>query len=187
MSDMAEPSRTHGTQAAPDEHAVPEQAPNEAPKEEAATAKVAELEERVTFLEDQWRRALADLDNVRKQMARDLERARTDERIRMASQWLPVIDNLDRALAHAQAEPTALVEGVRAIRDQAVAILGSLGFPRREARPGERFDPVRHEAVATMPNADAPEGTVLDVVLPGYGDDERQLRPTGVVVATKAE
>jgi molecular chaperone GrpE len=47
----------------------------------------------------------------------------------------------------------------------------------------EPFDPSRHEAVATMPDADAKPGTVLHVVRPGYGSDERPLRPAAVIVA----
>jgi molecular chaperone GrpE len=144
----------------------------------------AELEERVEELEDLWRRALADLDNLRKRLAKDIEHQRAQERARSAAQWLPVVDNLDLALKHAEADRDAIVEGVRAVRDQAVAVLSGLGFPRRDREVGTTFDPARHEAVATMPSAGTPEGTVVDVVRPGYGDGERQLRPAGVVVAT---
>ena len=64
----------------------------------------------------------------------------------MARQWLPVVDNLDRALEHAEADPAAIIDGVRAVRDQALDVLARLGFPRRDDR-GARFDPARHEAV----------------------------------------
>lgn len=147
---------------------------------------IAELEERIDVLEDQWRRTLADLDNVRKRIARDIALARAEEQARLAAQWLPVLDNLDRALAHAQAEPESIVNGVRAVRDQGVAILASLGYPRQNVRPGEPFDPTRHEAVATTPAVDVAQGAVVNVVLPGYGDGERQLRPAAVVVAARA-
>jgi molecular chaperone GrpE len=147
----------------------------------------AELEERVEELEDLWRRALADLDNLRKRLAKDIEHQRAQERARSAAQWLPVLDHLDLALRHAEADPTAIVEGIRAVRDQAVAVLSGLGFPRRDRDVGTTFDPARHEAVATMPSADTPEGTVVDVVRPGYGDGERQLRPAAVVVATRGD
>ncbi len=79
-----------------------------------------------------------------------------------------------------------MLEGVRAVLEQAVAVLAALGFPRQDEEVGAAFDPVRHEAVATVPSAEVPAGTVLDVVSPGYGEGERQLRPAGVVVATKA-
>jgi molecular chaperone GrpE len=147
-----------------------------------ADAGVDELRERVRRLEEQWRRALADLDNYRKRVARDADRMRADERARVAGLWLPILDNLDLALEHSAADPNAIVEGVRAMRDQAIALLAGLGFPRR-SDVGVEFDPSRHEAVATVPTDGAPVGTVVQVVRPGYGDDERQLRPAAVVVA----
>jgi molecular chaperone GrpE len=155
--------------------------------DEDTAATVADLKERVTSLEDQWRRSLADLDNLRKRLARDIGQARAEERREVVSQWVSILDNLDRALEHANADPVAMNQGVRAIRDQAVALLAKLGFPRQRAEPGESFDPSRHEAVATLPRADVAEGTVVGVVQPGYGVGARQLRPSSVVVATKPE
>ncbi|GAA5025894.1 nucleotide exchange factor GrpE [Actinopolymorpha pittospori] len=152
-----------------------------------ADALIDELETRAAEYEDLWRRAVADLDNQRKRHARDLEGQRADVRTQLANQWLPVLDNLDRALAHGQAESSAIVEGIQAVLAQAVAMLAGLGFPRQDDEVGATFDPSRHEAIATMPSADVPAGTVLDVVRPGYGEGGSQLRPTGVVVATKAE
>jgi molecular chaperone GrpE len=102
----------------------------------------------------------------------------------VAAEWLPVVDNLDLALEHAGKDPESIMDGVRAVRDQALAVLARLGFPRR-ADVGSEFDPARHEAVAAVPALDAPAGTVVHVVRPGYGDGEHQLRPAAVVVAAK--
>ena len=148
----------------------------------ALQAQVAELEKRVAELENLWRRALADADNLRKRHARETERLRDQERAEVARDWLPVLDNLDRALEHAGTDPGAIIEGVRAVRDQAVDLVSRLGFPRRDDL-GARFDPARHDAVASIPFADAPPGTVVEVVQPAYGDGDRQLRPAQVVVA----
>jgi molecular chaperone GrpE len=93
---------------------------------------------------------------------------------------LPIVDNLELALQHAQDAP-GLVEGVRAVHDQAVATLARLGFPRFDA-VGQPFDPVLHEAVGTVDDG-APPRTVVAVVRPGYGTPEALLRPAGVVVA----
>ncbi|NYH89021.1 nucleotide exchange factor GrpE [Actinopolymorpha rutila] len=152
---------------------------------------LAQAQERVAHFEDHWRRAVADADNQRKRYARELDRQRAEVVATQAARWLPVVDNLDRAVAHAQAarpegEQDSLLEGVRAVLEQAVGVLAGLGFPRQEGEVGAVFDPARHEAVATVPSAEVPAGTVLDVVSPGYGEGERQLRPAGVVVATKA-
>jgi molecular chaperone GrpE len=150
-------------------------------------ATAAELRERLTAAEDHWRRALADLDNLRKRVARDASRQRDADRAQIASEWLPVLDNLDLAVEHSGAGPESIIEGVRVVREQALAVLSRLGFPRRHDEEGTDFDPARHEAVAGVPMPDAKPGTVLRVVRPGYGDDERQLRPASVVVATRGE
>src|SRR5918996_4389137 len=114
--------------------------------DEAAAAALADLE-------DRWRRAVADLDNLRKRYARELERERAAERARVAAQWLPVVDDLDRALAHAADDPSAIVEGVRAVRDHALTVLARLGYPRYE-EVGVPFDPARHEAVKVVEDAE---------------------------------
>jgi molecular chaperone GrpE len=129
-------------------------------------------------------RAMADLDNLRKRFHREVVREREAERSRVAAEWVPVVDDLDRALDQATADdsaPAGFTEGLQAVRDHAVAVLARLGFPRFE-NPGERFDPSRHEAVGAI-EADAPAGTVVAVVRPGYGTPERVLRPAAVVVA----
>jgi molecular chaperone GrpE len=146
----------------------------------------AELEAQVADLEDRLRRALADLDNFRKRVARDVDRARADERARVAAEWLPVVDHLEMALEHARSNPAAIVDGVRGVLDQAQAVMARLGFPRSEDI-GEAFDPARHQAVSTLADTDEPPGTVVHVVRPRYGQGDQQLRPASVVVATGAE
>ncbi|MFJ5218835.1 nucleotide exchange factor GrpE [Streptomyces sp. NPDC088354] len=148
-----------------------------APAEDAYTTTIRELE-------DRRRRALADLDNLRKRHARELERERAVERSRTAAAFLPVLDNLERALTHAGADPGVIVEGVRAVRDQAVNVLELLGYPRH-AETGVAFDPARHEVVGVVQDPEAPSGTVVEVLRPGYGDGERQLRPAAVTVAKR--
>lgn len=144
------------------------------------------LETKVVELEDRHRRALADLENLRKRSVRNVERSRADERAGTAAAWLPVLDNLERALTHADSDPNAVLQGIRAVRDQAVQVLAQLGFPRRDD-VGAPFDPSRHEAVSVVATDRVPEGTIIEVVRPGYGDDEHQLRPAAVVVAKRAD
>jgi molecular chaperone GrpE len=153
-----------------------------APEAAELQERIEELQGQVSDLDDRWRRALADLDNLRKRVIRDVERVRGDERARAAAEWLPVLDNLERALEHAETDPASIVEGLKAIRDQAQDVLARLGFARRDDT-GAMFDPARHEAVAVLAQEDAPDGTVLHVLRPAYGDGEQQLRPALVVVA----
>ncbi|MCU1452437.1 MAG: grpE2 [Acidimicrobiales bacterium] len=138
-------------------------------------------EERCRLVEDQLRRALADLDNVRKRFQREVVRERTAERARVAAMWLPIVDDLERALQHAGADPSTVLDGVRAVYDHAVAVLEQLGYPRYED-VGQLFDPARHEATTAI-GSDLPRGTVLAVMRPGYGQDAEILRPAAVVVS----
>ncbi|MDH6117345.1 molecular chaperone GrpE [Kitasatospora sp. GAS204A] len=159
--------------------------PQEAPElsQEAAPAReMSETEE----LEDRWRRALADLDNLRKRHARERPRELEAERARVTAAWLPVLDNLELALAHAAADPGSIVEGVRAVRDQAVEVLRSLGYPRHD-ETGVPFDPALHDVVTVVDAPDTAPGTVVQVLRPGYGEPGRQLRPAAVAVSRKPE
>ncbi|MFG2660144.1 nucleotide exchange factor GrpE [Streptomyces sp. NPDC048425] len=143
-----------------------------------------EYAEALKDVEDRWRRALADLDNLRKRHAKELERERAAERARTAAAFLQVIDNLELALSHAAADPGAILEGVRAVRDQAVNVLERLGYPR-DAETGVAFDPTRHEVVGVVEDPGAEPNTVVQVLRPGYGEAEHQLRPAAVTVAKR--
>ncbi|MBV8540065.1 MAG: nucleotide exchange factor GrpE [Pseudonocardiales bacterium] len=159
-------------------HQDPEQAgPDRSPEDRVEVA----LPDRdaVATLEDRLRRAL---DNLRKRYARELERQRAAEANRVAAAWLLVLDNLDLALDHADADPSTIIEGVRTVRDQALAVLASLGFSRHD-EVGVPFDPTRHEVVTVVDDSEAEPGTVVRVLRPGYGTAERQLRPGAVTVA----
>ncbi|HEY1640561.1 MAG TPA: nucleotide exchange factor GrpE [Streptosporangiaceae bacterium] len=147
-----------------------------------ADQEVAALRRELDEARDQRLRALADADNIRKRCAVQVSDAAARASAQVAAQWLPVVDNLDRALAHAGSDPDALTEGIGAVRDQALAILAALGYPRRHDA-GKPFDPARHEAVATRLEPDVPAGTVVEVLRPGYGEPDHQLRPAQVVVA----
>ncbi len=164
--------------------AVPAQAEPEdrEPEPEAEALPLSRLEKsQIIALESQLRRALADLDNMRKRFDREITRQLAGERARVTAEWLPVVDNLERALEHAVVNPEAVVEGLQAVRDQAVATLDRLGYPRYDD-VGHPFNPEKDEAVGTTV-ADAPEGTVVVAVRPGYGTSENILRPAAVIVS----
>ena len=173
--------------AAPDEAAPvgagqASEAAHQAAKEAGDQRPVLTVEE----LEDRWRRALAELDNARKRHVREMRQAADAERRRVCLVWLPVVDNLELALEHADGEPSIIV-GVRAVRDQAVALLASLGYPRDD-ETGVPFDPLRHEATGVVQAPDTAPGTVVKVLRPGYGrPPDGQLRPAAVLVSAKQE
>ncbi|MFD6289659.1 nucleotide exchange factor GrpE [Streptomyces sp. NPDC060205] len=167
----------------------PQPPPTDEPAPDAATAPATAAPDDANAValreaEERWRRALADLDNLRKRHVRELQRESAVERARTAVAFLPVIDNLELALSHASADPDAIVEGVRAVRDQAVSVLERLGYPRYAER-GVPFDPARHEVVGVVQDPDADPNTVVQVLRPGYGEADRQLRPAAVTVAKR--
>lgn len=139
----------------------------------------------VDELEDRWRRAAADLDNLRKRYTRELDRERAAERTRVAAAFLPVLDNLELALTYARSDPGVIVEGVVAVADQAVAVLAGLGYARRD-EVGVPFDPGRHQVTTVVDAPDVEPGTVVQVLRAGYGDEPHQLRPASVAVSRRA-
>ena len=144
--------------------------------------RLADLEARLAEAQDLRLRAVADLDNLRERCAVQVRSAAAEARAQVAREWLPVVDDLERTLEHAEAHPSVIVEGIRAVRDEALGVLGKLGFARRDDS-GVVFDPARHHAVAAKADPDAPPGTVVEVVQPAYGEGDHQLRPAQVVVA----
>ncbi|MDT5211626.1 MAG: molecular chaperone GrpE [Mycobacterium sp.] len=156
----------------------------ESPPEAVASQTDSDAE--LAKLEDRWRRAVADLDNLRKRYARELDRERQAEGSRVAAAWLPIVDNMERAISHAGEQSDAVLEGVRSILQQAQQVLEQLGYPR-DAQAGVPFDPQRHEVVGVVEQPDSAPGTVVEVLRPGYGQGSRQLRPAAVVVTGRGE
>jgi molecular chaperone GrpE len=142
--------------------------------------RTAELEAEVARLDDRFRRARADLDNYRKRTARDVDRLVAERADALIAGWLEVADSVDRALAMDREGPGA--DGLRAVRDQIAATLARQGVERAGAAD-DAFDPERHEAVDVRPSADVPDGTIVEVVRPGYVRGGRVLRPALVAVA----
>jgi molecular chaperone GrpE len=172
-------SSTEHSKTDEDRDAVGDSAPE-------AVASHTDSDAELAKLEDRWRRAVADLDNLRKRYARELDRERVTERSRVAGAWLPVVDDLERAIAHTGDQSDAVVEGVRSILGQALQVLEQLGYPR-DAEAGVPFDPERHEVVGVVDHPDSAPGTVVEVLRPGYGQGSGQLRPAAVVVSRRGE
>jgi molecular chaperone GrpE len=139
-------------------------------------ASVRELHERLLRLG-------ADFDNFRKRSVRQLEDARQFGAEKVLYDLLAVIDNLERALTHAQGDNSPMVEGVRMVAKQFLDVLGMHGVNGFESID-EPFDPERHEAMGQAPgDADHAPGTVVEEMLKGYFLHDRLLRPAQVVVA----
>jgi molecular chaperone GrpE len=138
-------------------------------------------QEELAEMEARWKRVTADLVNYRKRAERSLEQQRQQEREAVLRHWLPVVDNLERALMYRDsAAGEHLWDGLEAVYRQAMDILGFYGVSRMQTL-GTPFDPARHEAISLAPGT--PEGVILDEISPGYQIGEETLRPAQVIVA----
>ena len=151
-----------------------------------------QLEEAQQKAEENWNnflRARAELDNVRRRAERDLEQAHKYGVEKMAAELLPVKDSLEMGVAaarEASVDVTKLREGSELTLKMLNQVLER--FAIAEVNPlGERFDPTRHEAMAAQPSAEHEPNTVLQVVQKGYLLNDRVLRPAMVVVSKPAE
>ena len=144
---------------------------------------LAESEERAKSHWEQYLRAVAELDNVRKRAQRDIEAANRYGLEKFAAELLPVKDSLEAAVESAgRTDSRGLREGHEATLRLLSQALERIGV--RVIDPaGEPFDPERHEAMMAEESATAEPGSVLRVVQPGYELNGRLLRPARVIVA----
>jgi molecular chaperone GrpE len=142
-----------------------------------------------TYIEQLERRladAQAEFEQARGRLRRDMQREVERSARAMITEWLDVLDNLDRAIAAAGDDESPLLAGVRLVRDQFLTKLEAYGVARLPAL-GEPFDASRHEAIATAPVDDAArDGIVVAVVKEGYAIGDDLLRPASVVVGARA-
>ncbi|HEU0034515.1 MAG TPA: nucleotide exchange factor GrpE [Kofleriaceae bacterium] len=150
----------------------------------ALEAKLAAAEKEKKENWDRYLRAAADLENTRKRQKRELEDTRFDTKSKVLKEMLPVVDNLERAIEHAQAKDggtNAIVEGVQLVLRQFMTAFERLDVVPIEAA-NQPFDPNLHEAISQQ-ESDATPGTVVQVLQRGYRSGDRLLRPALVVVA----
>ncbi|HUA24346.1 MAG TPA: nucleotide exchange factor GrpE [Steroidobacteraceae bacterium] len=145
---------------------------------------LAESEERGRSHWEQYLRAVAELDNVRKRAQRDIESANRYGLEKFAVELLPVRDSLELAVQSAdqgEFDVRSLKQGQQATLQLLAKALDRIGLT--PINPvGEAFDPTRHEAMLAQPSTAEP-GTVLQVVQTGYELNGRVVRPARVIVA----
>lgn len=148
-----------------------------------------ELKERAAKADENWDRLLrttADFENFKKRAAREKQDAIKYANEGLLQKLVPVVENLDMALAAAQAASReagqSLHTGVNMISQQLKAVLTEAGLEEVDAL-GKPFDPHLHEAVSQQEAPDVPEGQVVQQLRKGYRFRGRLLRPASVVVA----
>ncbi len=143
-----------------------------------------------TELKDRLLRMAAEMENLRKRMDREIADTRAYAISGFARDMLVVTDNLSRALTavpedardSADDNVKALIEGIEMTERETYRLLQKHGVAPIEAE-GQKFDPHKHQAVFEIPNADVPEGTILQVMQAGFAIGERVLRPSMVGVS----
>jgi len=151
---------------------------------DVAEPDLEELKRQLQDRQDRLLRALAETENLRRRAQRDREDYVKYANETLLRDLIPVLDNLDRALAAARTagESGTVVSGVELIQRELLRVLEKAGLSRYSA-VGERFDPTRHEAFARVVSADRPPDTVVQETAAGYLLNGRVLRPAMVAVA----
>ncbi len=135
-------------------------------------------------IRDQLIRTAADFDNFRKRTRREIADAEARGRDEVFRELLPVFDNLERAVQHADktTDVQALADGIQMVLKHFLDTLTRLGI-ERVSSVGAPFDPALHEAIQHLETAEHPPGTIAIEAQPGYRQGDRLLRPALVVVA----
>ncbi|MEM9620783.1 MAG: nucleotide exchange factor GrpE [Pseudomonadota bacterium] len=155
----------------------------EANAENAEEKLEAAVAERTAELKDQMLRGLAEVDNVKRRAARDVENAHKFAVEKLINDLFPVLDSLEKAVETAgQTEGAeAIAEGVSLSLKLFVDTLAKSGVAQIDPM-GEPFDPQLHEAMTMVPNPDAEPNSVMDVMAKGYTLNGRLVRAAKVIV-----
>jgi molecular chaperone GrpE len=156
--------------------------------ERAIESEVARLSAEAAEFKDKLLRTLADMENLRRRTEREVKDARDYALTSFARDLLAVADNFERALGAAPAElkeneaAKGFIDGVDLTGRELAKVLEKHGIRKVEPH-GQKFDPNLHQAMFEIPNADVPNGTVLQVLQPGFTIADRVLRPALVGVS----
>ena len=143
---------------------------------------VAELDQELTATKDKWLRAVAELENYKKRVKRDIDDAVFRARKSLLADLLPTVDNLERALSLAN-DNADLAKGIRMVSGEFIKALARHGI---EPVPsvGHAFDPAVHEALQQMPSDKYAPGIVTIEYEKGFRFGDRLLRAARVIVAS---
>ena len=179
--------RTHQTEEVkvsetqPEDVFTPENGGQAQAEIEALTKRLEEAEAKASEYKDGWLRTQADFVNYRNRVSRDNELTYASMKGDIVKKVLPVLDDLERALANRSVDD-AWASGIELIARKFQAVMESEGLTRIEAE-GQPFDPNFHEAISHEPSEDVESGQVIAVVQNGYMLGERVIRPALVRVA----
>ena len=184
MSDNAQnqSEQTLDSAAAEQQAGTPEANGQNAPGEQDWQAQVATLSAKNAELVDQYLRAQAEMQNVRRRSEEEASKARKYAVESFAESLLPVCDSLEAGLHHADQTAEQIRAGAEATLRQLKQALERNKVLEINPGPGAKFDPHQHQAISVVP-ADQEANTVVAVLQKGYVIADRVLRPALVTVA----
>lgn len=148
-------------------------------------AELAEAKDTIEGQKDSVVRAAAEVDNIRRRAAQDVEKAHKFALEKFANELLPVIDNMDRAIEFADKENEAIKPVIEGVELTVKSFTDALAkFNVEQVNPeGEKFNAEFHQAMSMQPSADVEPNTVIAVMQKGYTLNGRLLRPAMVMVS----
>lgn len=176
---MAKKENVKPEAAEPAEETAAETAPVE---ETAQPSETQKLQAALDEANDKFLRLAAEYDNYRKRTAKEKAELNNACKSAVIAELLPVIDNLDRALAHNTDNPDEYKKGVEMIGSQFYTVMEKLGI-ESFGEAGDAFDPNLHNAVMHIEDENLGENTVAAVFAKGYRLGEKVIRPATVQVA----
>ena len=153
--------------------------------EPTAASEIEQLRKDIDEASDRVLRAKAELENYRTRARREMEEERKFANLPLLRDLLPVLDNVQRAIAAAEKTPASanLLEGFKMVSQAFENVLARHQCRRIEAL-NQPFDPAFHEAISQQPSTEHPPSTVVMVVQDGYTLHDRVVRPAQVIVST---
>jgi len=152
--------------------------------DEMSPVETEKLQAELDHVRDVYLRKLAEFDNFRKRVEREREEIRQAALEDFIRELLPVVDNFERALQHAEDDGGAFHQGVEMIAKQLHDTLERKGVQQIDP-VGESFNPEVHEAVQRVEGVEHAPGTIVFVMLKGYSMGDRLIRPAMVGVAVE--
>lgn len=149
------------------------------------TAQLVEAQSKLAEMQDAYLRAKAEADNTRRRAQEDIAKAHKFAIESFAESLLPVKDSLEMALKVETPSIDSLKEGVDMTLKQLVAAFDKHRLVEVNPQPGEKLDPMKHQAISMVP-AEQEANTIVSVLQKGYMISDRLLRPALVTVSQAA-
>ncbi len=157
---------------------------------EEATKKIKYLEEQVKALNDEKLRAIAEMQNVQRRAANEIDKARKFSISSFANDLVPALEPMEKAVEYSEKlsqdvsqETSQMVAGLKSTMSLLLKAMEQNGVKQIRPASGDEFDPNKHDAATFIPNADVPANHIIEVFRTGYELNGRVIRAAQVIVS----